>query len=213
MSLLVAESLHYTIDSQSIVKNFNISIDAAEIVALVGPSGSGKTSILHMLGGLLPPTMGNVSINSEFLYKQNICQDKLRINYFSYIFQDHHLLVELNAFENVAIPLWLAGNMDRVAIKKKVDDILQTIGMQNKAHSAIDTLSGGEKQRLAIARELVMAPKIVLADEPTGNLDQHNASIVFQVLQKLCAEQCSACVIVTHDMTLAKLAHRQILVQ
>ena len=192
----------------AILKGLQIDIRKGEMVAIVGASGIGKSTLLHILGLLENPTSGKVfyeGIDASGLKENELA--KFRNEKICFVFQFHHLLNEFTALENVMIPA-LIGGCKKTQAKEISDDILKSVGLAERAHHKPGELSGGEQQRVAIARALVMKPKIVLADEPTGNLDQKTGEEVFELLKKLKKEREETFVIVTHNLSLAKQADR-----
>lgn len=188
-----------------VLKKINLSISKGERLAIIGPSGSGKSTLLHLLGGLDKPSSGTVcldQINWQGVSEKQRCQ--LRNKKLGFIYQFHHLLPEFTALENVAMPLLLSG-MDVHEAQKQSAAILEQVGLQSRQEHKPAQLSGGERQRVAIARALVHQPQCVLADEPTGNLDQKTAHKVFDMMLALNRQRDTALIIVTHDV---ELAHR-----
>lgn len=198
-------------DGQStleILRGISLDIAAGERVAIVGPSGSGKSSLLHLLGGLDVPTQGAVLIQGtdwQMLSEQQRCQ--IRNQTLGFVYQFHYLLPEFTALENVAMPLRIAGYKPTDALDL-ARDVLHEVGLGDRLHHKPRQLSGGERQRAAIARALVRKPACVLADEPTGNLDQHNALNIFETMLALNASHQTALVMVTHDRQLAQRMDR-----
>ena len=187
----------------AVLKGFDLQIKSGDRIAIVGPSGSGKSTLLHLLGGLDKPTKGNVLINeSNWMHKSEKERCKLRNKYLGFIYQFHHLLPEFTALENVAMPLLLAG-ISTFDAAKKASQILDHVGLTSRKTHKPAQMSGGERQRVAIARALVHQPHCVLADEPTGNLDQNTAIKVFDVMLELNKKMNTAVVIVTHDQQIA----------
>ena len=187
-----------------VLKGIDISIARGDRVAIIGPSGSGKSTLLHLLGGLDRPTNGDVFINEVNWQKVNEKQRcRLRNQHLGFIYQFHHLLPEFTALENVTIPLMLS-NMDVKKAEQQARDMLEQVGLKHRLEHKPSQLSGGERQRVAIARALVRQPHCVLADEPTGNLDQTTAGKVFDLMLELNKKMNTALVIVTHDLQIAK---------
>ncbi len=187
-----------------VLKGIDISIARGDRVAIIGPSGSGKSTLLHLLGGLDRPTNGEVFINEVNWQKVNEKQRcRLRNQHLGFIYQFHHLLPEFTALENVTIPLMLS-NMDVKKAEQQARDMLEQVGLKHRLVHKPSQLSGGERQRVAIARALVRQPHCVLADEPTGNLDQTTAGKVFDLMLELNKKMNTALVIVTHDLQIAK---------
>ena len=191
-----------------VLKNIDLSIAKGERLAIIGPSGSGKSTLLHLLGGLDKPTSGEVCIkdvNWQQINEKKRCQ--LRNQGLGFIYQFHHLLPEFTALENVCMPLLLANESVKMAAEK-AGAILDAVGLKLRKEHKPAQLSGGERQRVAIARALVHQPYCVLADEPTGNLDQATAAKVFDLMLELNQKMNTALVIVTHDHQLAKRMDR-----
>lgn len=188
----------------NVLKDINLSIAKGDCVAIIGPSGSGKSTLLHLFGGLDKPTEGTVSIhdtNWQKISEKQRCQ--MRNQHLGFVYQFHHLLPEFTALENVAMPLLLAG-MPIPDAKQNAEVILEQVGLKARIEHKPAQLSGGERQRVAIARALVHQPQCVLADEPTGNLDQTTAHKVFDLMLDLNKKLNTALVIVTHDVEIAK---------
>nr|CAH7762726.1 unnamed protein product [Callosobruchus chinensis] len=185
--------------SPAIVEDINLSLTRGQVVALIGSSGSGKTTILQIAGLLDKPTLGVVTIASN-KYKTHV-----RRNFLSFVYQFHYLLQELSVLENVMLPQLIARR-SKAEAKKKSQAILEKFGLESKASSMVSEISGGERQRVAIARSIVNSPKLLLADEPTGNLDPTNSLNVFLLLHSYVKENNSSMLIVTHNYILAEKA-------
>jgi putative ABC transport system ATP-binding protein len=195
------------------VRGIDVSIDKGEFVAIIGASGSGKSTLLHMLGGITRPTAGRVLL--EGIDLASLDDDALAIvrrRRIGFVFQRYNLLPELSLVENVALPLVLDGVSDRKS-DEAARAALETVGMGHRAGHRPDELSGGEQQRGAIARALVLQPAIVLADEPTGALDSVNSKRVVELLEQLVADRGQTVVLVTHDAAIAAAARRTIRVR
>lgn len=195
------------------VNNVSLKLREGETVFVMGPSGSGKTTLLTMLGLLLKPTEGKVFFKNEnitFFSPNQLA--RIRLTSLGFIFQNFQLLSSLTALENVEIVLKLAGHKGATA-RQKSKDILAHLGLGKRLHHLPDKLSGGEKQRVAIARALVNDPVIILADEPTANLDSHNGHLVTKMLQSLVQEGNKCLVVVTHDDRIKDIADRILLME
>lgn len=196
--------------STQVLKSVSFAINQGDFMAIVGSSGSGKSTLLHLLGGLDSPTSGEVIFKGQSLNKlTSTAKADLRNTQLGFIYQFHHLLPDFTALENVAMPLMIGG-MSAVKAKQKAMSLLDAVGLTARAHHRPSELSGGERQRVAIARALVNDLALVLADEPTGNLDQKNAEGIFELLMKLNKEKKTAFLVVTHDLSLAARFQRQL---
>ncbi|MDO4436278.1 MAG: ABC transporter ATP-binding protein [Cardiobacteriaceae bacterium] len=217
MNILQVNSLHFGYPSAlgevAILNGVDLTLSRGESVAIVGASGSGKSTLLHLLAGLDLPKSGTVRLcEQDFVAPkgQGVSDDKrsaLRNKHMGFVYQFHHLLAEFTALENVALPLRIAG-VGKKEAENKALSLLERVGLKERAHHLPSELSGGERQRAAIARALVNEPDCLLADEPTGNLDQENAQSAFALMQELISEQQRALIIVTHDISLAKQMQR-----
>lgn len=186
-----------------VLSDINLHIEEGERIAIVGASGSGKSTLLHLLGGLDLPTTGSVWIDGqEMSGLSDKKRGQIRNQYLGFVYQFHHLLPEFTAVENVAMPLLIRG-MDEKNATQKASKLLDEIGLGHRLEHRPVELSGGERQRAAIARALVTEPNVVLADEPTGNLDVNTASAVFDIMMQLNERVGTALVMVTHDNSLA----------
>ena len=191
-----------------VLHDVSLSIKAGEHVAILGSSGSGKSTLLHILGGLDKPSSGDVEFNGKSLGKlSGNALAKLRNDEMGFIYQFHHLLGEFTALENVAMPLRIRG-MSTNAAHSKAKVILNEVGLSHRVDHLPSTMSGGERQRVAIARALVTEPSVVLADEPTGNLDDTTGEQIYKLLTNLSEKKGTAFVVVTHDISLARKMDR-----
>ena len=196
-----------------VLKGVDLNIHAGEIVALVGPSGSGKSTLLHIAGLLDTPSGGDIFIAGEKASKaRDRERTRLRQNYMGFVYQSHLLLPDFTALENVMIPQMLAGIGQKSAAAKSAD-LLKKVGLGHRLKHRSGQLSGGEQQRVAIARSLANDPKLLLADEPTGNLDPHTADEVFKLLLGLVRETGLSALIATHNPELAAKMDRRVSVQ
>lgn len=196
-----------------IIKNASFSLSSGEIVALIGSSGSGKSTILQMAGLLDSPSSGLITIgNRDCSLLTDEEATHIRKITLGYVFQFHYLMPEFSALENVMIPLLINGIDKRIA-KKRALEMLSILDLTSKANQMIFEMSGGEQQRIAIARALIHKPSLVLADEPTGSLDPENAEKVFSLFQSVVQQQKTTCLFVTHNLALAKKANRVLTIQ
>jgi putative ABC transport system ATP-binding protein len=198
-------------ESVEALKDITLDIDAGEFVVIVGPSGSGKSTLLHLIGGLDSPTAGEIRVDGRLLDRMNDRQiSRYRNHEIGFIFQDFHLQPHLDIVENVEIPLMFSGSRKRkeATIAKKARDLLVSIGLKDRLSHRPSEISGGQKQRVAIARALINKPKIILADEPTGNLDSVTGKKTITLLKRLHKENAVTMIVVTHDREIANYAER-----
>ncbi|QIT36627.1 ABC transporter ATP-binding protein [Wolbachia endosymbiont of Brugia pahangi] len=192
--------------NSAIIKGINLSVAKGQVVALIGSSGSGKTTILQIAGLLDKPTSGIVTIDGvNCTQASNKHKTHMRRSFLSFVYQFHYLLQELSVLENVILPQLIARKGKAEAINN-AQAVLEKFGLENKASSMISEISGGERQRVAIARSIVNSPRLLLADEPTGNLDPTNSLNVFLLLYSYVKENNSSMLIVTHSHLLAEKA-------
>lgn len=191
-----------------VLKGVELSLAEGEIVGLIGPSGSGKSSLLHAAGLLEHPTEGKVIVAGRDCSRLNDRErTRLRLNDIGFVYQFHHLLNEFNALDNVALPAMIAGQ-SRAEARRRAGALLDHLGLAARADHQPGQLSGGEQQRVAIARALANEPRLVLADEPTGNLDPETSTSVFQALRDLSRRTGVAVLIATHNLDLARSMDR-----
>lgn len=203
--MIEVKELHKSYGTTEVLKGVNGRISKGEFITIVGASGAGKSTLLHLIAGLDSYNSGSISFNGISL--GNLSKKELndyRNNHVGLVFQFHNLLPELTALENITLPRWISGQMDDSA-ERKANELLQLLGIEHRAHHLPNEMSGGEQQRVAIARALINEPALLLADEPTGNLDSANAEAVHELLLKLNKELGQTIVVVTHNKELAAL--------
>ena len=194
-----------------VLHGINLSIENGEFAALTGPSGSGKSTLLNIIGLLEAPSSGRLRIDGiDTAGMDDATRTALRGRSIGFIFQFHHLLPGFSALENVMMPSIIALGWSTAKAHDTALQLLEQVGLKDAAHKRPSELSGGMQQRVAIARALSLSPRLILADEPTGNLDTHSADDIFELLQAINRERQSACLIVTHDPRLAARCQRQI---
>lgn len=191
-----------------ILRGATLDLNKGEVAALVGPSGSGKSTLLHILGLLDRPGLGSIIINQkECNNLSDIERTNIRSHHIGFIYQFHHLLSEFTALENVAMPLLIQGNKKKIAYNKAYH-MLTSLGLKHRINHLPSELSGGEQQRAAIARAIVTKPSLILADEPTGNLDPENSLKIFKMLIDVVKQENLSAIIVTHNLDLANLVSK-----
>ena len=212
--MFVCENINKVFDDgqnkNHILKNINIELKEGESLAVTGASGSGKSTLLHIASGLEDACSGEIIIdNIKMSQLKDYEQSKFRLEKIGFIYQFHHLIKELNVFENISLPL-LLQNMKKDEVFGCVNDIIDKIGLSKRKYFQIDKLSGGERQRVAIARAIINKPKIIFADEPTGNLDNKNAKNVFSLLNDLAKINNTILMVATHDDQLTQMLDKKI---
>ncbi|WP_341834806.1 ABC transporter ATP-binding protein [Chitinophaga pollutisoli] len=211
--MLVARNVTKNYSNLPVLKGVDISVSKGEIVTIVGSSGAGKSTLLHILGTLDAPSGGEIFIND--VQTSHLAGDALadfRNRHIGFIFQFHHLLPEFSALENVCIPGFIAGTR-KSEVRERAAYLLDTLGLSSRLDHRPNQLSGGEQQRVAVARALINKPDIVMADEPTGNLDSHNARELHQLFLQLRDQFGQTFIIVTHNEELATLSDRQLVMK
>ena len=204
----VSKTYHDGDNQIAVLDNVSFELARGEKIAILGSSGSGKSTLLHILGGLDHPTAGSVEINKQVLAKlSSNALAALRNQKLGFIYQFHHLLAEFTAVENVAMPLMINGESKNKA-EERAAALLEKVGLSHRIHHLPSALSGGERQRVAIARALVNNPSIVLADEPTGNLDNKTGAQIYALLCELSEQMGTSFIVVTHDIQLANSMDR-----
>ena len=191
-----------------VLKGADLDVHPGEMIGLIGPSGSGKSSLLHAAGLLEHPDAGQIIVEGRDCSTLNErARTKVRLGKIGFVYQFHHLLPEFTALDNVAMPQRIAGK-SRTAARERAGQLLEQLGLGERLHHQPAQMSGGEQQRVAIARALANAPRVVLADEPTGNLDPVTSEAVFKALFDLCRQEGVAAVVATHNMELARFMDR-----
>ncbi len=208
--MIKAKDIYYSYGELEVLKGVNLDIKKGEFVSIVGASGAGKTTLLQLLGGLEKIQKGTIVINNnnlDLLTENSLAN--FRNQEIGFVFQFHNLLTEFTALENIFLPALIAGNTEKKA-KKKAYELLETLNMIERKDHKPDELSGGEQQRIAVARALINSPSIILADEPSGNLDSKNADELHNLFLRLNKEMNQTFLVITHNNKLANLANRKI---
>ena len=212
-NILSAKNISKSFEGTKVLKEINLSINQGEIISISGPSGAGKTTLLNILGTIETPDDNNDSklmICEKDIFKLNDKElSKFRNKNIGFVFQFHELLPEFTCLENVCLPAWIDNNNN---IKERAISLFKELGLIDKLDKKPATLSGGERQRVSIARALINNPKIILADEPSGNLDSKNSEILYDIFFDLRKKINCTFIIVTHNQSLAKKADRQIVI-
>lgn len=208
--MILAENIHKSFGSLEVLKGISLSISPAEIVSIVGASGAGKTTLLQIIGTLLPFEKGKITINGiEISTLKEKQLARFRNRNIGFVFQFHHLLPEFTAFENVCIPGFISGS-PRAKVEEKALELLTFLRLESRMEHKPNELSGGEQQRVAVARALINSPSVILADEPSGNLDSRNKEELHELFLSLRDKLQQTIVIVTHDTRLADMADRKL---
>jgi lipoprotein-releasing system ATP-binding protein len=211
--MIEARNIEKAYGTLQVLKGISIDIKKAEVVAIVGASGAGKSTLLHILGTLDMPDKGEIKIGDEIVSSYSGKKiGKFRNNNIGFVFQFHHLLPEFTAIENVSMPGWI-GRRNETEVKNQAKELLDYLGLKDRFDHKPSELSGGEQQRVAVARALINHPMVVFADEPSGNLDSDNARDLHKLFFKLREEFKQTFVIVTHNPELADMADRKLLIK
>jgi len=211
--MIKAQNIHKSFGSLEVLKGIDLEISSGEIVSIVGASGAGKTTLLHIIGTLDRFDSGQVIINGQPIAGMNDRKlSEFRNQNIGFVFQFHHLLPEFTALENVCIPSFIAGT-DKMEAEKSAMALLEMLGLKDRTTHKPSELSGGEQQRVAVARALINKPSVILADEPSGNLDSKSASELHEMFFSLRKELGQTFVIVTHNNDLANMADRKLVIK
>jgi len=208
--MLEANSIEKSYGDLKVLKGVNLFVKQGEVVAIVGASGAGKSTLLHMLGTLDNPDKGKITVKGQDVFSKSSKElASFRNRHIGFVFQFHNLLPEFTAIENVMIPGLLSGRKDS-EVKLKAAQLLEELGLRNRNHHKPSEMSGGEQQRTAVARALINSPDLILADEPSGNLDSKNAQELHELFFKLREKRGQTFVIVTHNQAFADMADRKL---
>lgn len=211
--MIRADNIYKSYGKLQVLKGVSLHVEKGEVVSVVGSSGAGKSTLLHIVGTLDRQDKGTVSINGQPIDKLNErALAKFRNTHIGFVFQFHHLLPEFTALENVGIPAYLA-NKSKTETEKRAAELLDMLGLQNRMSHKPNELSGGEQQRVAVARALINNPAVVLADEPSGNLDSDTSKELHQLFFTLRDQLQQTFIIVTHNEDLANMADRKLLMK
>ena len=204
--MIRAKNIHFSYDKLNVLNGVNLDIKKGDFISIVGASGAGKSTLLNLIGTLDKIQQGSLTINNKEIINLNEIElAKIRNKEIGFIFQFHNLLNEFTALENICLPAFLNGTTKETAEKKGME-LLDMLNLHHKAEKKPDELSGGEQQRVAVARSLINSPSILLADEPSGNLDSKNAAELHELLLKLNKEKSQTIIVITHSKELANLA-------
>jgi lipoprotein-releasing system ATP-binding protein len=211
--MLVGKNIYKNYGEVAVLKDVDIEIAESEVVSIVGVSGAGKSTLLQILGTLEKPDAGVVTLfDSEYTTLNNNDLSKLRNEKIGFVFQFHNLMAELTAIENICLPAWIGGE-DKTESKKNAESLLDLMGLSHRKSHYPSEMSGGEQQRVAVARALINKPSYVLADEPSGNLDTKNADELHQLFFDIRKQLGCSFVIVTHNAKFADLADRKLVIE
>ena len=197
-------------ETLEIIKNLNLQIEEGDFISILGQSGSGKTTLLNLIGLLDSPTSGNIYIDNENISVNSSNIDLVRNKKIGFVFQFHYLLPEFTALENVMIPALTQDYSKKKEIEKRALELLKEVGVDHRANHKPTDLSGGEKQRVAIARALINNPKILLLDEPTGNLDNETSEKIFNIFKQINSKKRQTIITVTHSRELAEISNKKL---
>ena len=208
--MISAKDIYFSYDNTKVLQGIDLSIEKGEFVSILGNSGAGKTTLLYLIGALQKVDSGNLIINNIEINKMRSDElSNFRNKEIGFVFQFHNLLPEFTAFENICLPAYIKGD-NQIEIHRKASELLKILNINNRSHHKPSELSGGEQQRVAVARALINSPSIMLADEPSGNLDSKNADDLYKLFLNLNKNLNQTIVLTTHNDRLAKLTHRSL---
>lgn len=200
-----------SVDKLHIIRNLNLSVEEGEFISILGRSGSGKSTLLNVIGLLDKIDGGKIFIDGkEVDVLSDLEKDRLKNKMLGFVFQFHYLLPEFTALENVMLPALIDDFSNKYEIEKRAMELLKSVGLEERVHHKPSQLSGGEKQRVAIARALINSPKILLADEPTGNLDEETSETIFNILKDINKNRKQTIIVVTHSKDLAQISDKKL---
>lgn len=200
-----------SVDKLHIIRNLNLSVEEGEFISILGRSGSGKSTLLNVIGLLDKIDGGKIFIDGkEVDVLSDVEKDRLKNRMLGFVFQFHYLLPEFTALENVMLPALIDDFSNKFEIEKRAMELLKSVGLEERVHHKPSQLSGGEKQRVAIARALINSPKILLADEPTGNLDEETSETIFNILRDINKNRKQTIIVVTHSKDLAQISDKKL---
>lgn len=208
--MIELNNIHKSYETLKVLNGINLHVKKGETISIVGPSGAGKTTLLQLIGTLDKADQGDLIIDDTNINQLNEANlSRFRNESIGFVFQFHNLLSEFTALENICIPAFIKG-VSKVEAEKKAKQLLLQLNLKDRSHHKPNMLSGGEQQRVAVARALINQPAVLLADEPSGNLDSKNAELLHQTLISLSQEMGQSCVIVTHNRQLADMTNRKL---